>query len=65
MKRAVNKMVSDKRVVQKVYVERDHKLWLNEKANAKGVSVSKFVLDLIKIEMSKDIRLDLSGSQNV
>jgi len=58
-KKKVNVMIEGIRVRQYVYFEKEDKLWIKQQAAKLGVSVSKYIGDLVQREIEKDIKLDL------
>lgn len=60
MRRTVNvKLENGQRRRIYCYFEKKDKEWLKEKAQQKGISVSKYIHDLVKEQIENDIRLDL------
>lgn len=59
MKTTVNNRQSEKRERVYLYVTKEDKQWLKEKAIQNGISLSKYIHDLLQAEIDKDIRLDL------
>jgi len=59
MMKKINVHIKGERVCQKVYFERSDKSWLKGEASKQGISVSKYLGDLVQREIEREIKLDL------